>query len=196
MRIDSPMRIDAGGLLVGGTYVPSPNCDPRPACEIELLVIHNISLPPGQFGGDGVWRLFTNTLDAGEHPYYQDIAGLKVSAHFFVRRDGEIIQFVPCLSRAWHAGLSSWQGHARCNDFSIGIELEGGDKIPFADAQYLALDELTKALREVYPIRGIAGHSDIAPQRKTDPGPCFDWMRYLAGLPAEQSPIRRIGENI
>lgn len=190
MRIDAPMRIDAGGLLVGGEHIPSPNCDLRPAGEIGLLVIHNISLPPGQFGGDGVRRLFTNTLDAGEHPYYQTIAGLKVSAHFFVRRDGGIIQFVSCLDRAWHAGLSSWQGRARCNDFSIGIELEGTDEQPFADAQYPALVALTKALRAAYPIRGIAGHSDIAPQRKTDPGPFFDWMRYLAGLSVEQPQIR------
>jgi len=190
------MRIDAEGLLVGGEYVPSPNCDPRPAGGIDLLVIHNISLPPGQFGGDGVPRLFTNTLDADAHPYYRTIAGLKVSAHFFVRRDGHVVQFVSCLDRAWHAGLSCWQGRECCNDFSIGIELEGTDELPFADAQYLALDELTRALRDAYPICGIAGHSDIAPQRKTDPGPFFDWMRYLAGLSAEQSPIRRIGRNI
>ncbi|HZW25835.1 MAG TPA: 1,6-anhydro-N-acetylmuramyl-L-alanine amidase AmpD [Gallionella sp.] len=184
MRIDAPMRIDAGGLLVGGEYIPSPNCDPRPAGGIDLLVIHNISLPPGQFGGDGVRRLFTNTLDAGVHPYYQTIAGLRVSAHFFIRRDGHVVQFVSCLDRAWHAGLSCWQGRERCNDFSIGIELEGTDELPFTDAQYLALCELTGALRTAYPVRGIAGHSDIAPQRKTDPGPCFDWMRYLAGLSA------------
>jgi AmpD protein len=190
------MRIDAEGLLVGGEYVPSLNCDPRPAGGIDLLVIHNISLPPGQFGGDGVPRLFTNTLDADAHPYYRTIAGLKVSAHFFVRRDGHVVQFVSCLDRAWHAGLSCWQGRECCNDFSIGIELEGTDELPFADAQYLALDELTRALRDAYPICGIAGHSDIAPQRKTDPGPFFDWMRYLAGLSAEQSPIRRIGRNI
>jgi AmpD protein len=184
MRIDAPMRIDAEGRLVGGEYVPSPNCDPRPAGEIGLLVIHNISLPPGQFGGDGVQRLFTNMLDADAHPYYRTIAGLKVSAHFFVRRDGHVVQFVSCLDRAWHAGQSCWQGRERCNDFSIGVELEGTDELPFADAQYLALLELSRALRDAYPIRGIAGHSDIAPQRKTDPGPCFDWMRYLAGLAA------------
>ncbi|MCK9202196.1 MAG: 1,6-anhydro-N-acetylmuramyl-L-alanine amidase AmpD [Gallionella sp.] len=178
------MRIDAEGRLVGGEYVPSPNCDPRPAGEIGLLVIHNISLPPGQFGGDGVQRLFTNMLDADAHPYYRTIAGLKVSAHFFVRRDGHVVQFVSCLDRAWHAGQSCWQGRERCNDFSIGVELEGTDELPFADAQYLALLELSRALRDAYPIRGIAGHSDIAPQRKTDPGPCFDWMRYLAGLAA------------
>jgi AmpD protein len=176
------MRIDAQGLLVGGEYIPSPNCDDRPPGAIELLVIHNISLPPGEFGGDGVLRLFTNTLDAHAHPYYEAIAGLRVSAHFLVRRDGKIIQFVPCSKRAWHAGESCWQGGSRCNDFSLGIELEGSDTVPFTDAQYDALRSLTAALRETYPIRGIAGHSDIAPQRKTDPGPCFDWVRYLAGL--------------
>lgn len=196
MRTDAPMRIDARGLLVGGEYVPSPNCDPRPPGAIELLVIHNISLPPGQFGGDGVRRLFTNTLDADAHPYYRTIAGLKVSAHFFVRRDGHVVQFVSCLDRAWHAGLSRWQGRERCNDFSVGIELEGADESPYTDVQYEALHALTMALRAVYPIRGIAGHSDIAPQRKTDPGSGFDWMRYLAGLCASPSWNARIGRNI
>lgn len=176
------MRIDAQGLLVGCEYIPSPNCDDRPAGEIELLVIHNISLPPGEFGGDGVQRLFTDTLDTNAHPYYQTIAGLKVSAHFFVRRDGRIIQFVSCLRRAWHAGESCWQGRPRCNDFSLGIELEGSDAVPFADAQYDALHRLTMVLRAAYPICGIAGHSDIAPQRKSDPGCCFEWARYLAAL--------------
>ena len=176
------MRIDAQGLLVGGEYIPSPNCDDRPAGAIELLVIHNISLPPGEFGGDGVQRLFTNALDIDAHPYYQAIAGVKVSAHFFVRRDGRIIQFVPCLKRAWHAGESCWQGRPRCNDFSLGIELEGSDAVPFTDAQYDALHRLTMTLRAAYPICGIAGHSDIAPQRKTDPGCGFGWARYLAAL--------------
>ena len=176
------MRIDAQGMLVGGEYIPSPNCDDRPEGAIELLVIHNISLPPGEFGGDGVLRLFTNTLDPTVHPYYATLSGLKVSAHFLVRRDGRIIQFVPCLKRAWHAGESCWQGKVRCNDFSIGIELEGSDDIPFTPEQYAALKRLTAALRETYPIRGIAGHSDIAPQRKTDPGPCFEWVSYLPGL--------------
>ena len=176
------MRIDAQGLLDGGEYIPSPNCDDRPEGAIELLVIHNISLPPGEFGGDGVQRLFTNTLDAAAHPYYATLSELKVSAHFFVRRDGRIIQFVPCLKRAWHAGESCWQGKSRCNDFSIGIELEGSDAEPFAVEQYATLGRLTVALREAYPIRGIAGHSDISPQRKTDPGPCFEWARFLSGL--------------
>lgn len=176
------MRIDAQGLLEGGDYIPSPNFDDRPVATIDLLVIHNISLPPDEFGGDGVQCLFTNTLDAGAHPYYRGIAGLRVSAHFFIRRDGRIIQFVPCVKRAWHAGLSSWQGRERCNDFSIGIELEGCDTLPFDDPQYESLHRLTLALRSAYPLRGIAGHSDIAPQRKTDPGPHFDWLRYLSGL--------------
>lgn len=177
------MRVDAQGLLAGCEYVPSPNCDDRPAGAIELIVIHNISLPPGEFGGDDVLRLFTNRLDTHAHPYYQTIACLKVSAHFFVRRDGRVVQLVACSKRAWHAGESCWQGRSRCNDFSLGIELEGTDDVPFADAQYDALRQLTIELRKIYPIRGIAGHSDIAPQRKTDPGACFDWLRYLASLP-------------
>lgn len=176
------MRIDELGLLEGAEYIPSPNCDERPAGEIGLLVIHGISLPPGEFGGDGIRQLFTNALDTAEHPYYQTIAGLKVSSHFLIRRDGRIMQFVPCTKRAWHAGESSWQGRGRCNDFSLGIELEGCDDVPYADAQYASLAQLTTALRAAYPIRGIAGHGDIAPQRKTDPGPAFDWQRYLAGV--------------
>lgn len=176
------MEIDAQGMLVGGEYIPSPNCDDRPDGEVELLVIHNISLPPGEFGGDAVQQLFTNTLKACDHPYYQAIANLKVSAHFFIRRDGKITQFVPCSKRAWHAGMSCWQGRERCNDFSIGIELEGCDTVPFADEQYITLTRLTLALRSRYPACGITGHSNIAPLRKTDPGPCFDWQRYLTGL--------------
>jgi AmpD protein len=182
MELNELPGIDAQGLLTGCEYIPSPNYDDRPAGVIELLVIHNISLPPDEFGGDGVQQLFTNTLDPSAHPYYATLAGLKVSAHFFVRRDGQIIQFVPCLQRAWHAGASCWQEALRCNDFSLGIELEGSDQVPFTDAQYVALNRLTLTLRAAYPIRGIAGHSDIAPQRKTDPGPCFDWARFLAGL--------------
>lgn len=176
------MQIDPQGWLAGAVILPSPNCDARPAGDVELLVIHNISLPPGQFGGDGVRRLFTNTLDVNAHPYYQTVVGLKVSAHFFVRRDGELIQFVSCLQRAWHAGASCWQGRGRCNDFSIGVELEGSDFVPFTAVQYAVLRDLTVALRAAYPLRGVAGHSDIAPQRKTDPGPFFDWARYLSAL--------------
>lgn len=177
------MLIDEQGLLAEGEYIPSPNCDERPAGAIELLVIHNISLPPGEFGGDDVLRLFTNTLDPQAHPYYRSIAGIRVSTHFFVRRNGQIVQFVPCSKRAWHAGESCWQGRYRCNDFSIGIELEGSDTVQFTDAQYDALQLLTVAIGSAYPIRSIVGHSEIAPQRKTDPGPCFDWERYLTGLP-------------
>jgi AmpD protein len=166
-------------LLQGVRCVPSPNCDARPeGSAIELLVIHNISLPPGEFGGPGVIELFTNRLDPNGHPYYREIAGRGVSAHFLIRRGGELIQFVPCGKRAWHAGESVWRGRSRCNDFSLGIELEGCDDQPFEDAQYRRLAELTRALQAKYPITDIVGHSDIAPGRKTDPGPRFDWARY------------------
>lgn len=162
----------------GFRRVPSPNHEARPSgMPVELLVIHNISLPPDQFGGPGVEQLFTNSLDPAEHPYYAEIQGMKVSAHFFIRRDGGLIQFVSCLERAWHAGASQWQGRDRCNDFSIGIELEGCDTQPFEAAQYATLNLLVAALRAAYPLQAIVGHSDIAPGRKTDPGPCFDWSR-------------------
>ncbi len=175
------MNLSDHGVLEGIRYVASPYCDFRPAeQDIRLLVIHNISLPPGEFGGRAVEALFTGSLDSDAHPYYQDICGLKVSTHFFIRRDGELIQFVPCSRRAWHAGISSWQGWERCNDFSIGIELEGSDDIPFADAQYQTLLPLLDALRQRYSITAIVGHSDIAPGRKTDPGPHFDWNRITA----------------
>lgn len=171
------------GWLQGARHIASPNQDERPAgMAIELLVIHNISLPPGEFGGGGVEALFTNRLDPAAHPHYAAIRDLRVSAHFFIRRDGELIQFVPCTKRAWHAGVSSWCGRERCNDFSIGIELEGTDAVPFADVQYLALAELVRVLRAAYPIRDVRGHADIAPGRKTDPGPCFDWGRLHALL--------------
>ncbi len=176
------MKVDAQGWLTGCRHVVSENCDARPNAQINLLVIHNISLPPNEFGGDGVERLFTNTLDANAHPYYQSIAALKVSAHFFIRRDGEIIQFVSCQNRAWHAGVSCWQGVPRCNDYSLGVELEGCDTMPFSAAQYRALQHLTQVLRDEYHFAGIAGHSDIAPQRKTDPGECFNWLRYLISI--------------
>ncbi|SFO15787.1 AmpD protein [Nitrosospira briensis] len=177
------MQVDAADCLNNIRVISSPNCDERPAgCEISLLVIHNISLPPQEFSGDGVAEFFTNRLDPEAHPFYQTLCGLKVSAHFFIRRNGETIQFVPCEKRAWHAGESSWQGKTRCNDFSIGVELEGSDTAPFTDAQYGALVALTRALRKTYPINDIVGHSDIAPGRKTDPGPCFDWDRYRTAL--------------
>ncbi len=167
------------GILGEALQIPSPNWDLRPAGEaLTLLVIHNISLPPGEFGGDGIVRLFTNTLDHGAHPYYETLRGLRVSSHFLIRRTGDLVQFVPCACRAWHAGASSWQGRERCNDFSVGVELEGADDVPYTDAQYRRLAELTAALRRRYPIADIVGHADIAPGRKTDPGPAFDWARY------------------
>jgi AmpD protein len=173
--------LDAEGWLEDVRRIPSPNCDERPAgCAIDLLVIHHISLPPGEFGGPGIVQFFTNRLDAQAHPFYAEIAGMKVSAHFLVRRDGGLIQFVSCAKRAWHAGASSWKGRARCNDFSIGIEVEGSGEVPFTGAQYEKLAELTRALRARYPIADVAGHSDVAPGRKTDPGPHFDWARYRA----------------
>ena len=169
---------DAQGWLAAARRMPSPNCDERPeGTAIRLVVIHNISLPPGVFDGDAVIELFTNRLDWDAHPYYQGIRGLEVSAHFFIRRDGTLIQFVPCALRAWHAGASCWQGAERCNDFSIGIELEGSDDLPFTDAQYAALGPLLQALKQAYPIEAVVGHSDIAPGRKTDPGPHFAWQR-------------------
>jgi AmpD protein len=158
--------------------VPSPNCDERPeGVPVQLVVIHAISLPPNEFGGPEILQLFTNALDPAAHPYFSGIEGLRVSAHFLVRRDGELLQFVPCSRRAWHAGASCWQGRENCNDFSIGIELEGCDQRPFEDAQYQALNQLLAELGQNHAIEAIVGHSDIAPGRKTDPGPCFDWHR-------------------
>jgi AmpD protein len=173
-----PLKLDTDGVAAGIRFLPSPNCDERPAgAAPELLVIHNISLPPGELGGDGIIDLFMNRLDPSAHPYYATIAQLKVSAHFLVRRDGELIQFVSCAKRAWHAGESAWRGRSRCNDFSVGVELEGADDQPFADIQYAELAPLITALQRAYGALEIVGHSDIAPARKTDPGPCFDWQR-------------------
>ena len=173
------MRIGADGLAQGVPFLASPNCDDRPpGARVELLVIHAISLPPGEFGGPGIEELFLNRLDPEQHPYFREVAALKVSAHFVVRRDGALIQFVPCCRRAWHAGESSWRGRLRCNDYSIGIELEGADDVPFDDAQYQALGRLTRALGAAYPIVDVVGHADIAPGRKSDPGPQFDWARF------------------
>jgi AmpD protein len=170
--------LDDEGWLRAARRVISPNFDARPAgANVDLVVVHNISLPPGRFGGDGVERLFTNTLDAREHPYYETIVGLRVSAHFFIRRSGALVQFVPCAMRAWHAGASRWKGRDRCNDFSIGVELEGTDTRAFTAKQYARLGRLINLLRERYPVTDVAGHSDIAPGRKTDPGPAFDWQR-------------------
>lgn len=166
------------GWLPAARRLPSPNCDERPAdAAISLVVVHAISLPPGEFGGPGILELFSNRLDPAAHPYYRQIEGLRVSAHFLIRRDGELIQFVPCRRRAWHAGVSSWRGRTACNDFSIGIELEGSDDVAFEDAQYERLGSLLAELRQRYPIEAVTGHSDIAPGRKTDPGPHFQWHR-------------------
>ena len=169
------LHINSDGICTEAHLIASPNVDERPQQEISLIVIHNISLPPNQYGGEGVIELFTNTLNPETHPYYAEIAHLKVSSHFFIRRDGSLIQFASCLARAWHAGVSNWQGRERCNDFSIGIELEGSDFEVFEPHQYDTLKSLINALKQAYPIQAITGHSDIAPDRKTDPGPYFDW---------------------
>lgn len=167
--------------LDGATFIPSPNHDERKAMDdISLIVIHGITLPPHQFGGEGITQLFTNRLDAAEHPYYAGIAHLRVSAHVLIRRTGEVIQYVPFDKRAWHAGESSYQGRKVCNDFSIGIELEGTDDSPYEDIQYVRLNAVIEALLATYPALSrerITGHEHIAPGRKTDPGPCFDWAR-------------------
>jgi N-acetyl-anhydromuramoyl-L-alanine amidase len=177
------MKLGPDGRLSGCRFVDSPNHDERPAgAAITLLVVHSISLPPGEYGGDAIERLFTNRLDRAAHPYFREIAELEVSAHFLIRRDGELVQFVPTTRRAWHAGASSWRARERCNDFSIGVELEGSDQGPFEAAQYERLAALIAALRAQYPLRELAAHSDIAPGRKTDPGPGFDWPRLLAAL--------------
>ncbi len=172
-------EVSPEGWLSGARRVLSPNCDDRPpGTAVCLLVIHAISLPPGEFGGEAVLDLFTNRLDPAGHSFFATIANLEVSAHFFLRRGGELIQLVPCGRRAWHAGVSTWRGRSACNDFSIGIELEGCDEKPFTGKQYLRLARLTRILQNAYPIEEIVGHSGIAPGRKTDPGPCFDWQRY------------------
>ncbi|MGZ8216693.1 1,6-anhydro-N-acetylmuramyl-L-alanine amidase AmpD [Methylomagnum sp.] len=167
------------GWLESARRVPSPNSDQRPVPgDMALIVLHCISLPPGEFGSGAIEQLFTNTLDPNAHPYFAEIHHLRVSAHILIRRDGEIIQFVPFQQRAWHAGVSSHQGRSRCNDFSVGIELEGTDDSPYEEAQYLRLNALLAALFAAYPglsPERIAAHSDIAPSRKTDPGPWFDW---------------------
>ncbi len=176
--------IDAQGWLIGADKVPSPNCNERPAgAEVSLLVVHNISLPPNQFGGDYVKQFFCNGLDCTAHPYFSEIAEMQVSAHCLVDRQGQVTQFVSFDDRAWHAGASVFGGQENCNDFSIGVELEGADHIPFEQVQYAVLAELTHQLMARYPAitpTRIVGHSDIAPGRKTDPGPAFDWQCYLA----------------
>jgi N-acetyl-anhydromuramoyl-L-alanine amidase len=178
------VRVDIRrGLLEGVRRVDSPNCDERPAgTPIELLVVHGISLPPGEFGGASIDALFTNTLDPAAHPYFRQIQGLRVSSHLLIGRDGALTQYVPFHRRAWHAGVSCWRGRERCNDFSIGIELEGDGEHRFTDAQYRVLSRLARALAVRYPLSHATGHSDIAPGRKVDPGPHFDWDRFLSSL--------------
>jgi N-acetyl-anhydromuramoyl-L-alanine amidase len=173
-------KLNTKGYIKAAVQISSPNFDARPEnTTIDLIVIHNISLPPNQYGGAGVVQLFTNQLNPSEHPYYAEIYMRKVSSHFFIRRSGALIQFVSCLQRAWHAGVSSWQGRERCNDFSVGIELEGSDFEAFEAAQYNTLNQLIMCLKKSYPIQHIVGHSDIASGRKTDPGPYFNWQEII-----------------
>jgi len=176
------MEPTAQDIVDEARQCPSPNHDERPAgAEISLLVIHNISLPPGQFGGPWIDNLFQNQLDPDADPYFQDICGLRVAAHLLIRRDGELVQYVPLSKRAWHAGQSEFQGCSNCNDFSIGIELEGADDVAYADVQYQTLVRVASQIMQHYPTitaERIAGHSDIAPGRKTDPGPAFDWSYF------------------
>jgi AmpD protein len=181
------MRVDpTSGLVEGARYVHSPNQDERPAgVEPELVVVHGISLPPGELGGPWIDHLFTNRLDPEAHPYFREIADLRVSAHLLIRRDGELVQYVPIHRRARHAGVSRWRGREAVNDFSIGVELEGTDELPYEEVQYRRLAELVRALAELYPKitrDRIAGHSEVAPDRKTDPGPAFDWERLRSLL--------------
>ena len=185
------------GWCSGVRHCPSAHCNERPQGEISLLVLHNISLPPGQFGTGKVQEFFTSGLNASEHAYFAGIVDMRVSAHFFIERDGQISQFVSCLQRAWHAGVSSFAGRDNCNDFSLGIELEGTDDLPYSEAQYDALLALVQQLLAAYPalsVERICGHCDIAPGRKTDPGPAFDWPRLrtalLAGPVTVASPIK------
>ena len=172
------LAIDERGYANLARRIRSPNHDARPPdAPVTLIVVHGITVPPGVFGGNGIERLFTNRLDPASDADFAAIAHLRVSAHFLIRRDGALLQFVSCDDRAWHAGVSSWHGRERCNDFSIGVELEGTDDKPYATAQYTMLSRLVKALSRRYPIEHVAGHSEVAPGRKSDPGPAFDWDR-------------------
>ncbi|NGP52026.1 1,6-anhydro-N-acetylmuramyl-L-alanine amidase AmpD [Thioalkalivibrio sp. XN8] len=187
----------ASGLLAAARQVPSPNHNDRPAgATLDLIVVHNISLPPGEFGGPWIDALFTNQLNPRAHPYFTSVAPLQVSAHLLIRRDGELVQYVPFHRRAWHAGASSWQGRENCNDFSVGIELEGTDDGAYTTAQYRRLAVAIRALCRTYPTLAperLAGHSDIAPGRKTDPGPSFDWDRLRRWLKPRRYNRRRKG---
>ncbi len=186
---NSEMKLEQGWISTA-RKVPSMHCNTRPESEVpSLLVIHNISLPPGEFGGPWIDRLFTGTLPADAHPFFADIAQLRVAAHCLIRRDGELVQYVSLDERAWHAGISQFGDRENCNDFSIGIELEGTDTLPYTDAQYVTLQQVTALLLQHYPLTAdrIIGHSDIAPARKTDPGPAFDWVRYKQSIKQENS---------
>lgn len=187
----TPRLLDATGWLSGARHSPSPNHGPRPpGTVVDLAVVHSISLPPGLYGGEAIEQLFLNRLDWDAHPYYQQIRGIEVSAHFVIRRDGEVVQFVSTLRRAWHAGRSSWQGRDNCNDYSVGIELEGLEGQPFDAPQYTALADVLVALARQLPLRAVAGHEHVAPGRKLDPGPGFDWPRLIRtlGWPAPYFP--------
>ncbi|MEX0900656.1 MAG: 1,6-anhydro-N-acetylmuramyl-L-alanine amidase AmpD [Gammaproteobacteria bacterium] len=184
----SAIEIDDGWVR-GARRVPSPNADARPpGVEIALVIVHSINLPPGEFGGPWIERLFMNTLPASAHPYFRELVAARVSAHVLVQRDGSLIQFAPFGARAWHAGASTWAGRSNCNDYSVGIEVEGCDDVPYSDRQYRRLAALVASLRRVYPTiapDAVVGHSDVAPGRKTDPGAAFDWARFqAAGLTA------------
>ncbi len=185
-RASAEVPAPGRGWLREAQAVPSPNFDARPeGSDIDLLVIHAISLPPGQFGSPYIAQLFTNRLQAEAHPYFVGLHGLRVSAHFLITREGRLLQFVDIFARAWHAGVSMWEGRTRCNDFSVGVELEGCDELPFEDAQYARLTTLAEQLFQHLPALNatrLVGHSDIAPKRKTDPGPHFDWARARAAL--------------
>ena len=188
----------AGGWLRGVRRCATTNRGVRPRdARVDLVVVHSISLPPGRFGGDAIERLFTNRLDCDAHPYYAGLRGLAVSAHFVLRRDGGVVQFVGCDERAWHAGRSRWRGRENCNDFSIGIELEGLEGQAFMEAQYAALVRLLLALARRYPIEGVAGHEHVAPMRKLDPGAGFEWRRLAAALawPTRYFPAGTVGDR-
>ena len=192
------MSIDAAGWCPQAVRRASPNHDVRPdGRAIDLLVIHNISLPPGQFGGPYIEALFENRLDCDAHPYFDRLRSLQVSAHFLIRRDGSVLQFVSTLQRAWHAGVSEFAGEQRCNDFSIGIELEGSDDVPFEAAQYASLAMLTVALEQRHVLKNVVGHEHVAAGRKTDPGPFFEWGLYYASYAAyanqrESNQVERV----
>ncbi|MEM7209436.1 MAG: 1,6-anhydro-N-acetylmuramyl-L-alanine amidase AmpD [Pseudomonadota bacterium] len=188
------MKIERG-LLDIARQCNSPNADERPDGEISLIVVHNISLPPGQFGGAHIDALFTNTLDPTQHAFFAEICELRVSAHVLIRRDGELVQYVPFEKRAWHAGVSHYAGRERCNDFSVGIELEGTDHVPFEESQYQTLASVVATLINTYPTitcERIVGHSDIAPGRKTDPGPAFNWAHFRGLLDGQ---LNRLAEK-